>query len=47
MSSLKRIENPEPVGRRSDQYLWFMRDDSDVILCSHPADVQVELDWLR
>lgn len=24
---------------RSDQYVWFMRDDSDVVLCSHPADV--------
>jgi hypothetical protein len=22
------------------QYVHFMRDDSDVILCSHPADVQ-------
>ena len=21
------------------QYVWFMRDDSDVLLCSHPADV--------
>ena len=21
-------------------YTWFMRDDSDTILCSHPADVQ-------
>lgn len=20
-------------------YTWFMRDDSDVVLCSHPADV--------
>lgn len=29
------------------QYVWFMHDDSDIILCSHPADVQVELEWLR
>lgn len=20
-------------------YVWFMRDDSDAVLCSHPADV--------
>lgn len=24
----------------SSQYVWFMRDDSDVRLCSHPSDVQ-------
>lgn len=24
---------------RSDEYVWFMRDDSDTILCSHPNDV--------
>jgi hypothetical protein len=24
----------------SSQYVWFMRDDSDVRLCSHPMDVQ-------
>ena len=32
---------------RGDQYIWFMRDDSDTIHCSHRADVQVELDWLK
>lgn len=25
---------------RGDQYVWFMRDDSDVLLCSHPSDVE-------
>lgn len=24
----------------SSQYVWFMRDGSDVLLCSHPLDVQ-------
>lgn len=40
------IEATQVLGR-SDQYVWFMRDDSDIILCSHPANVQVELEWLR
>ena len=25
--------------RNQDHYVWFMRDDSDTALCSHPNDV--------
>lgn len=28
------------VGYGGGHYVHFMRDDSDVVLCSHPADVQ-------
>lgn len=36
------LVNDRPATRcvgRSDHYVWFMYDDSDVVLCSHPADV--------
>ena len=38
----ERIAETQPATRvlPRGQYVGFMRDDSDVILCSHPADVE-------